>query len=215
MFGEGATSDARSQTLRRMPTEDLTKRIYWRLLRVFGFNRLSWNGQFARGLWGQGTRSPHTITRVAQLCAGGKLVELGCGEGDLPHLLPRRCFTEYLGVDISDVAIIRAKQRMIASGLDRCDFEQGDMGNWRGTEDVSLILSEECLYYLTPRKAETFLRLCCASLAQSGRILVIMHSPRKHAATLDVCRHSCAVVDEVVIGSRVYLTLGQHASLRS
>lgn len=184
------------------------KRVHWRTLRLLGLKRLSWNDQFEAGVWRPSPRSPNTLSRVQQLCAGGKLIEFGCGEGDLPHLLPRDSFSEYTGFDISDVAVERATRRAAASGITACHFQQVDMAEWPGSHSVSLILAEECLYYLSPVQAELFLSTCSSSLASVGSILVIVHSARKHATTLEVCRQVCGVREETLIGPRTFLTLG-------
>jgi trans-aconitate methyltransferase len=97
----------------------------------------------------------------------------------------------------------RAKER----GIPNTAFRPGNMAAWEGDTGVSLIVAEECLYYLGRADAEAFLRRCCASLAVGGSILVIVHDAQKHAATLDVCRSTCTVAGDVQIGERVYLTL--------
>lgn len=188
-------------------TGSIPQRIYWRILRLFGFNRLSWNSQFDAGVWGKRPSSPNTIKRVIELCEGGKVIEFGCGEGNLPHLLPPGCFSDYVGYDISDLAIHRAQRRASNAGILNCHFEQCDMASWPGSFNVSLIVVEECLYYLSSRDTEKFLSRCKASLAREGSILVIVHSGEKHAGTLHLCRNMCKVREETVIASRTYLTL--------
>ena len=182
-------------------------RMYWRTLRIFGFTKSSWDKQFELGVWDRGPRSQNTINRVSGLCAGGKLIEFGCGGGSLPFLVPRNCYSEYIGYDISEVAIENAKRRARQEGLENIHFEQCDMAKWNGTNGVSLIVVEECLYYLSPATVERFLLQCSRSICSGGLILVIVHSSSKHARTLDVCRRVCRVEDETVIGSRTYLTL--------
>ena len=184
----------------------MVRRAYWRTLRFLGFGKLAWDKQFEAGLW-SGARSPNTVRRVTELCAGGKLVEFGCGAGDLPFLLPQGCFSAYVGYDISEVAVQRANQRAAASARSDLRFEQCDMAKWPGSDGASLILAEECLYYLPPAEIESFLLRCARSLAAGGSILVIVHSASKHARTLDICRRMCAVADEATIGSRAFLTL--------
>lgn len=85
------------------------------------------------------------------------------------------------------------------------------MAQWEGTSGVSLVVAEECLYYLRRSDAEMFLRRCCDSLVPGGSVLVIVHSMHKHASTLDSCRRMCKVKNEFIAGSRVYLVLGANA----
>ena len=191
-----------------MNWSDIPRRVYWRVLRLLGAGRVSWNKQYESGLWNSGRRSPLTVSLVAELCQGGRLVEFGCGTGELPHLLPSGSFSTYVGMDISDVAVARARARAAEAGLRHCEFNAVDMTSWAGAEGVSVILAEECLYYLKPPQIEQFLERACASLTPQGRIVVVVHSAEKHAVTLEVCRRTCRVHDEQSCEGRAYLILG-------
>ena len=188
-------------------------KLYWGLHRLSGRNRASWNDQYLRGKWNCDRRSANTIARVVNLCRGGRLIEFGCGSGDLPHVLPAGTFSTYLGIDISDVAIAKAKQLAHERQLKACEFSQMDMTRWPGDAGVSLVLVEECLYYLDEKAQEAFLLGCCRSLAEEGRILVVVHDGVKHARTLATCRRLCRVVKDEVIVPRTYLTLSPKASM--
>lgn len=185
----------------------ILRRIYWRLLRIVGFKQLSWDKQFEANVWCHRPRSMHTIEKVIELCNGGHLVEFGAGEGTLPLVLPRNSFSHYFGYDISAVAVARARERAREAGLTNCYFEQCDMVQWEGTSGVSLVIVEECIYYLRPKEIETFLKHCCKSLVPGGSILVIVHSTAKHFKTLEACRRVCRVKDESAIFGRTYITL--------
>jgi cyclopropane fatty-acyl-phospholipid synthase-like methyltransferase len=185
----------------------ILQRIYLRALRQLGLKKLSWDKQFEAGVSCYGPRSANTINRVQDLCRGGRLLEFGCGEGDLPFILPPGTYSSYVGYDISEVAIERARERTVTAGLNSIDFKQCDIARWDGIDSASLILAEECLYYLSAANIEKFLLRCTRCLTRDGSILVIVHSASKHARTLDVCRRVCCVRDEVVIEGRVFLTL--------
>ena len=186
----------------------LLKRIYWRILRGLGFKQAAWDKQFKEGKWCDEPHSHYTVRLAIQLCDGGKLVEFGCGEGILPRMLPSGAFSQYVGIDISKVAIERAESKARKAGVQHCLFAQGDMAGWEGTDSVSLILLEECLYYLTPSEMEQFLTRCCESLTPQGHLLVIVHSARKHKKALALCRQICSVEKEEILGGRTFLTLG-------
>lgn len=162
-----------------------------RILRLLGFKRQAWNWQFKAGWWARTQHCPALIEQLSALCQGGLILEFGCGEGAVPHMLPRGSFSEYRGYDISDVAIEIASAKAHAAGLQHCFFEQADMVQWQGHYEASVILLEESLYYLTPNETRAFLRKCCANLAPGGVILVVVHSATKHARTLELCREVC------------------------
>jgi cyclopropane fatty-acyl-phospholipid synthase-like methyltransferase len=191
---------------------EIPRRVYWRALRWLGSERQSWNSQYKSCLWSSGRRSPQMVSLVTELCRGGRLIEFGCGEGELPHLMPEGSFSEYLGMDIADVAVAHARQRAAEAQLQHCRFEQADMAKWRGASGISVILTEECLYYLKPAQIEVFLGRACTSLVPEGKIVVIVHSATKHAVTLEVCRRVCRVVNEQEHGGRAYLILERRAA---
>ena len=185
----------------------IIRRVWWRLLRVVQLKKLSWNMQFKAGVWCRGRRNSETLAHVQKLCQGGKLVEFGCGEGTLPFSLPAGSYSSYAGYDISDVAIERAKRRAADAHTENVQFEQCDMAHWNGSNGISLILAEECLYYLSSGECERFLLRCSQSLTEMGSILVIVHSAARHKKTLAICRRVCQVRNEVQIEGRSYLTL--------
>jgi cyclopropane fatty-acyl-phospholipid synthase-like methyltransferase len=191
------------------------RHIYWRLLEAFGFGRLSWDRQFEAGVWDYigGQRNQHTIAKVLELCDGGRLIEFGAGEGTLPLSLPKNSFSNYVGYDISTIAIGRAIDRISAAGITDCQFEQCDMAKWTWTQapSISLVVVEECLYYLNAKDAEAFLQQCCQSLLPDGSILAIVHCAKKHFATLDICRRVCRVKEELTIDGRIFMILASHA----
>jgi SAM-dependent methyltransferase len=184
-------------------------RIYWRILRVIGFKKQAWDDQFRKNIWSRGRHSEYFVDRVVSLVHGGRLIEFGCAEGGLPYELPAGAYSEYSGYDISELAISTAIARAQESSLVNCVYQQCDMANWEGGSDISLILLEECLYYLNPLQMQLFLEKCKNSLLPDGVILVVVHSAEKHAKTLELCRLMCRVIAEVPVGGRVFLTLGK------
>lgn len=195
-----------------MSNKNIIQRAWWRLLRLLGMKKLSWDKQFEAGVWCRHPRNSDMLKRVAELCHGGRIVEFGCGEGNLPFLLPTGSYSSYLGYDISEVAIQRAKRHAIDAGAGNVQFEQCDMAHWDGNQNASLVLVEECLYYLSSDDCARFLLLCSQCITADSSILVIVHSATKHKNTLAVCRRVCRVRDDVQIGGRTYLTLAPRAA---
>jgi 2-polyprenyl-3-methyl-5-hydroxy-6-metoxy-1,4-benzoquinol methylase len=179
------------------------RRGVWRALQALGFKRYSWDLQFKAGVWSTDHYSPHLLHQVALLSRGGNILEFGCGEGDLPKLLPPDSYANYLGIDISEVAITRAQAKN-----PRCIFWACDMNRWKGSFPATLILLQECLYYIKHTQAEAFLKRCRTILEPGGSILVVDHDRTKHAKTLDICRRVCRVKSENVIKGRTFLILG-------
>jgi cyclopropane fatty-acyl-phospholipid synthase-like methyltransferase len=85
---------------------------------------------------------------TSSLVRGRSVLELGCGEGHLTQEVFARA-RSIVGIDISDIAIERAKKR----GLENAQFRSGDIleADFTGHD---LITAIECIYYLSPDEQE-------------------------------------------------------------
>jgi SAM-dependent methyltransferase len=102
---------------------------------------------------------------VRPFIANKTVLELGCGEGHLTKTIFADA-RHVTGVDISDVAIARAK----ALGLPNARFECGDFLNTSfGGYDV--IAAIECLYYLSPEEQQEFFEK--VKREHAGGILIV------------------------------------------
>ena len=108
------------------------------------------------------------LRRVVSKYVPSRLVlELGCGEGHLTQAIfgDARAVT---GIDLSDIAIERAKARNIPNAR----FENADFlsVSFNGFDVIAAI---ECLYYLTPADQEAFF----AKIARDHRGPLILTGP--------------------------------------
>lgn len=81
---------------------------------------------------------------------GKHVLELGCGEGCMTETLFDEA-ASVIGVDISNVAIERAKRK----NLRNAKFETGDFIG-RSFKGFDVIAALECIYYLSPDEQEAF-----------------------------------------------------------
>jgi SAM-dependent methyltransferase len=111
-----------------------------------------------RDPWRVQGRSPNNkrresvIQSLRNLLQDKNVIELGCGEGHLSQILARSC-QHLLGLDISQTAINRAKERHIANAT----FIAGSMTEmaFYGSFDVAVVI--EALYYLSAADQSTVL----------------------------------------------------------
>ncbi|MBL8551297.1 MAG: class I SAM-dependent methyltransferase [Hyphomonadaceae bacterium] len=76
------------------------------------------------------------------------LLDIGCGEGAFYDSLRQHAPSSYLGVDISNRAIERAKARFgDAAAPGPVRFEQGDAARFAVTETFDAIVFSECVEY--------------------------------------------------------------------
>jgi SAM-dependent methyltransferase len=186
------------------------RRLYWRFLRLFGQwgKSYSWNKQFEIGYWHPlRNKDLKLISIVERLVDEGKIISLGCGTDDIIYKLSPELYTSFLGIDISKIAISKAKDKAKKLGLEKCQFHVGDIIKWNGDKDVSLIIMEESLYYLNSSQQKNLLQCCLNSLNANGAILVTVHSRIKHKKTLNNCKAIGKIKEEIIRGEKAYLIL--------
>ena len=93
------------------------------------------------------------------------VLELGCGEGHLTHAVFRKA-RSVIGIDISDVAIARAK----SLNLPNARFESGDFLQ-ASFEGYDVITALECVYYLSFQEQGAFLEKVAKE--HPGKILLL------------------------------------------
>ena len=107
------------------------------------------DSEYARGEWDY-LRGPSELARfsiVAGYCLHykphGSILEIGCGEGLLPERLGPQSYSRYLGVDISDEAIAKARPRQ----NERTAFMAEDAMRLHLQDRFDVIIFNECLEY--------------------------------------------------------------------
>ncbi|MBS0630938.1 MAG: class I SAM-dependent methyltransferase [Verrucomicrobia bacterium] len=111
-----------------------------------------WNHQYASGRW-ERLKAPQEAARL-DACAtllrrhvpGGRLLEIGCGEALLQQRLASGDFSRFVGVDISAVAIERA--RVITANDPRVTYLTADMRELELAEKFDAVIFTESIYYV-------------------------------------------------------------------
>lgn len=141
-----------------------------------------WEAQFKGGKWDY-LYSDHealhykSIAKFYHQYGKGSVLDVGSGQGVLYHYLkPMLSDADgYLGIDISDTAIIQAK-----ASFPESRFEQMNYDNSKLTERFDVIIFNECLYYFK----KPFDKLASAiteNLKPGGYIIVSIFYYAEHA----------------------------------
>jgi len=144
------------------------------------------------------------VKLVESLCRGGKIVEFGCGTGTLPGSLAPGTFSHYHGIDRSKEAIRRARANV---QMPYVSFECCQMQDWQPSP-ASLILAEECLYYLTTEEQRAFLAKCLLAIGSTGAIAVMVHSAKRHRRTVETFKECVPKCEMSPFGHR-FLMIGR------
>jgi 2-polyprenyl-3-methyl-5-hydroxy-6-metoxy-1,4-benzoquinol methylase len=163
--------------------------------------RRRWNRQYAAGEWTWLTR-PTELARYSVLAGyalelkpGGKLLDVGCGEGLLRDRLHPDAFTEYVGIDFEE-AIRRAAHRVD----ERTRFIQADMNFFVSDARFDTIVFNESLYLF--RNVAEGLERFEGFLAPNGIFLISMHGGTKTQEIWTLLGERYEVIDEVTITNR-------------
>jgi SAM-dependent methyltransferase len=132
---------------------------------------------------------------------GGAFLDVGCGEGILLQRLGPSAYSRYLGIDFSQVAIAKARQRQDGNTL----FIVANAEEYEPKEAFDAIIFNECLYCFKD-PFETFKRYV-PSLQQGGIIVVSMYAPPGMDSTpmriLEKIKTAFNPLDEITITRRV------------
>lgn len=120
------------------------------------------------------------------------VLDLGCGSGVLRHWLHRLGKIEYVGVDLSAVAIETAKQEW-TEGL--TDFVATDIATYVPVRKFDIIVFNEVLYYFD--RPGDILRRFEGFLEQNGRFIISLWDGPESRLAWRRLRGSVTVIDEV------------------
>ena len=163
-----------------------------------------WDWEFKAGRWdclnsaGADTFYPLLLTRLA----GGRLLDLGCGNGTVRCEMPSDSMCGYVGVDIAPEAIRQAEQRTAAlSSLEHGQrFLVGDIADPAVLssvgKDFDVVLLRECLMFVDMEEVDHFLTELCALLSARGVIMVRIWDRDRYASHVEAVRRVLDVFEE-------------------
>lgn len=172
-----------------------------RAIQTYGpghLKRALWNYEFSRGHWNQlyATVGDFVCRYIERYAAQGSILDLGCGSGSTA-VDPTLTYRDYTGVDISDVAIHAAVQRLKGSDrAGRARFVEADIVQYEPTRLHDVILFRDSLYYIPPSLIGELLQRYSAALAPGGVFIVRLYGESsKYKRILDVIGRSAHVID--------------------
>ncbi|WP_266362543.1 class I SAM-dependent methyltransferase [Tellurirhabdus rosea] len=117
--------------------------------KVLRLDRDRWNYQYTAGQWA-GLAALDELSRFSvivgyaqHLKPGGKILELGAGEGVLQQRFNPAKYSLYVATDVSDVAIANAKQ----FEDEKTVYEVGDINTYEPKNLFDVVIVNEAIYY--------------------------------------------------------------------
>ena len=160
--------------------------------------RSLWNREFAGGRWDfiDETAGDEVYPFVQEYARGGAILDLGCGSGNTGCELPLSAYDTYLGVDISDVALDKARRRSVECSREKKNrYVQADIVSYQPSSRFDVVLFRESIYYVPKGRIVRMLERYAGSLTDRGVFIVRWHDPEGGAAILELLKGGFEVVE--------------------
>jgi SAM-dependent methyltransferase len=150
------------------------------LLQVYGTPRIKtrlWDIEFSQGRWDflDATPGDCVYQHVERYANNGRIMDLGCGSGSTANELDATAYREYIGVDISEVALDKARRRSQESGrAHKHLFVLSDIAAYAPSRQLDVILFRDSIYYVPRPQIATMLHRYSPFLTGSGVFIVRM-----------------------------------------
>ena len=177
------------------------------LLLAHGTKRIKrslWNAEYAGGRWDHLARTlgDCLYPRLEQYGNGGSILDLGCGSGNTGTELDANTYHDYTGVDISDVAIDKARERAEEDGrAEKTRYIQWDITSYEPTQRFDVILFRDSIYYVPRPKVKGMLDRYSKFLKRGGVFIVRLWTVKgKLRSTVDLLETNFEIVEKIVSG---------------
>jgi SAM-dependent methyltransferase len=139
--------------------------------------RALWDEEFSGGKWNfiDNTTGDCVYPYLEKYVAGGDILDLGCGPGNTANELSAAAYRTYVGVDISEAALVKARMRSAEMGrAQKNGFAQGDFLSYQPPQNFDVILFRESMYHIPVGKVRAVLDKYASYLKDEGVFIVRM-----------------------------------------
>jgi SAM-dependent methyltransferase len=177
------------------------------ILQMYGpkmLKRSLWDYEFSRGRWDCLEATPGDVVYpyVERYSNHGSILDLGCGSGSTGNELAINTYGDYTGVDISAVAIEKAKIRSRENHrTEKNSYLQSDIFSYTPTKHFNVILFRESIYYVPRAKIKPMLDRYSSYLETRGVFIVRMIGGSEVGEIVDTISTHFAVVERHVSDS--------------
>jgi SAM-dependent methyltransferase len=175
-----------------------------------------WDAEFANGQWACLDSTPDDCVYVFldKYADGGSILDLGCGSGNTANELSQTAYLDYTGVDISEVAIEKAKKRSEENGrCDRTRFLKSDVSSYVPAQPFDVILFRDTIYYIPRASIRAMLERYSKYLTPDGVFVVRLWDGRdKHRNIVKLIESHFDVVEKYLAEeSKVVVLVFRHS----
>ncbi|MFZ1130822.1 MAG: class I SAM-dependent methyltransferase [Terriglobales bacterium] len=151
------------------------------LIKRYGPSRIKmilWNQEFSGTHWDfiDDTAGDCVYPHLEKHLHGGSILDLGCGPGNTANELAADSYTRYVGIDISEAALAKARARSEKNGRSgKNSFACSDFLDYRPTQPFDVILFRESMYHVPLTKVKPILDHFAEYLTEDGVFVVRMN----------------------------------------
>jgi SAM-dependent methyltransferase len=138
-----------------------------------------WDEEFSIGKWNfiDETLGDCVYSYLEKYASKGSILDLGCGPGNTANELNAAAYQTYVGVDVSEAALIKARKRSRDNGrAEKNDFAQGDFLKYVPNQQFDVILFRESMYHVPLGRVKAVLDRYSRYLRQDGVFIVRMNA---------------------------------------
>lgn len=138
-----------------------------------------WDKDFSGNKWNfiDNTVGDCVYPFLEKYAQNGDILDLGCGPGNTANELASDAYKDYVGVDISEVALAKAVERTKECGrTDKNTFACSDFLGYAPTRDFDIILFRESLYHVPYGQVLEILEKYSKHLKSNGVFVVRLYA---------------------------------------
>jgi len=157
---------------------DRTARFVRGFLLSYGpsnIKRRFWDKEYSEEKWAfaYNTVGDCVYDHLERHTRNGSILDIGCGSGNTATELDANVYQSYLGVDISEAALAKARRRSEECGRrDKNHFVCGDFLTYTPTGKYDVILFRESMYHVPLGRVKATLERYSAYLNDGGVFIV-------------------------------------------
>jgi 2-polyprenyl-3-methyl-5-hydroxy-6-metoxy-1,4-benzoquinol methylase len=138
-----------------------------------------WDKDFSVGKWDfiDNTAGDCVYSHLEKYAQGGNILDLGCGPGNTASELAPGSYRNYIGVDISEVALEKARKRTQENGrAGKNSFVTSDFLGYAPAQEFDVILFRESLYHVPYGQVLAILQKYSKYLNRNGVFIVRLYA---------------------------------------
>jgi SAM-dependent methyltransferase len=161
-----------------------------------------WDKEFADGQWNylESTEDDPIYIYLGKYARNGSILDLGCGSGNTGNELDSSKYASYTGVDVSSVAVEKARVRSAQNGRQaKNEYFCGDIENFTPSRAYHLILFRESIFYIPVGRIPRVLEHYTQYLSEKGVFVVRMCDREKYEAIVNLIGKNYTIVEAILI----------------